>query len=100
MRSNSISDKGAKKTKSTNRSIILLISSIKLTKFKSLIKFNNQLGVPLGQRLGPKPPQPPQLFPYELIKRCKQASKCNGCGPLFDKTDKKLYILGRNELEW
>ena len=72
-----------------------------LAKCKSLIKFNNQPEVPIGQSLGPKPPQPePQLQPCELIKRCKQVSKCNGCGFLFDKTDEKLYILGRNELEW
>ena len=75
--------------------------SLVLAKCKSLIKFSNQPKVPIGQSLGPKPPQTePQLHPYELIKRCKQVSKCNGCGFLFDKTDEKLYILGRNELEW
>ena len=101
LRSESISDKGAKKTKSTNRSIISPISSLELAKCKSLMKFNNQPEVPIGQSLGPKPPQPePQLQPYELIKRCKQVSKCNGCGFLFDKTDERLYTLGRNELEW
>ena len=88
MRSKSISDKGAKKTKSTNRSIIPPISSLELAKCKGLIKFNNQLKVPIGQSLGLKPPQPePQLQPYELIKRCKQVSKCNSCGFLFGKTD-------------
>ena len=72
-----------------------------LAKCKSLIKFNNKPEVPIGQSLGPKPPQPePQLQPCELIKRCKQVSKCNGCGAFFDKTDEKLYILGGNELEW
>ena len=25
------------------------------------------------------------------------SSKCNGCGTLFDKTDEKSYILGRNK---
>ena len=101
MRSKSISDKGAKKTKSTNRSIISPISSLEPAKCKSLIRPSNQPEVPLGQSLGPKPPQPePQLQPYELMKRCKQVSKCHGCGFLFDKTDEKLYILGRNELEW
>ena len=100
VRSESISDKGAKKTKSTNRSIISPISSLELAKCKSLIKFNNQPEVPIGQSLGPKLPQPePQLQPYELIKRCKQVTKCNGCGFLFDKTDEKLYILGRNRTE-
>ena len=89
------------KTKSTNRSIISPIFSLVLAKCKSLIKFNDQPEVPIDQSVGPKPPQPePQLQPYELIKRCKQVSKCNGCGFLFDKTDEKLYILGRNELEW
>ena len=54
--------------------------------------------VPLDQRFGPKLPQlEPQLKPYELIKRYQQVSKCSGCGTLFDKNDKKLYILGRNE---
>ena len=101
VRSKNIFDKGVKKTKSANRSIISPISSLELAKCKSLIKFNNQLEVPIGQSLGPKSPQPePQLQPYELIKRCKQVSKCNGCGFLFDKTNEKLYILGRNELEW
>ena len=77
------------------------ISSLELAKCKSLIKFNNQPEVPIGQCLGPKPPQPElQRQPYELIKRCKQVSKYNGCGFLFDKTDEKIYILGRNELEW
>ena len=72
-----------------------------LAKCKSLIKFNNKPKVPIRQSLGPKSPQPePQLQPYELIKQCKQVSKCNGCGFLFDKTDEKIYILGRNELEW
>ena len=79
----------------------MLISSLELAKCKSLIKFNNQQEVPIGQCLGPKPPQPElQRQPYELIKRCKQISKYNGCGFLFDKTDEKIYILRRNELEW
>ena len=39
--SKSISDKGAKKTNSTNRSIISPISSLGLTNLKSLIKLNN-----------------------------------------------------------
>ena len=74
------------------------IFSLELAKCKSLIKFNNQPKVPIGQSLGPNPPQPePQLQTYELIK---QVSKCNGCRFLFDKIDKKLNILGRNELEW
>ena len=46
VRSKSISDKGAKKTKSTNRSIISPIFSLVLAKCKSLIKFNNQPEVP------------------------------------------------------
>ena len=93
VRSKSISDKGAKKTKSTNRSIISPISSLELAKCQSLTKFNNQQEVPIGQRLGPKPSQPEtQLQPYELIKRCNQVSKCNGCGSLFDQTDAK-YIF-------
>ena len=41
VRSKSIFDKGVKKTKSTNRSIISPISSLELTKLKSLAKFNN-----------------------------------------------------------
>ena len=84
-------DKVAKKTKSIKRSIISLISSTDLTKLKSLIKCNNQPGVPLGQSFGPKPPQPePQPQPYELINRYQQVSKSNGCGTFFDKTDEKL----------
>ena len=98
MRSKNTFDKGAKKNKSTKRSIISSISSTDLTKLKSLIKCNNQSEVPLGQSFGPKPPQPePQSQPYELIKRCQQVSKSNGCGTFFEKTNKKLYILGRNE---
>ena len=98
MRSKNTSDNEAKKTKLTNRSIISSISSTYLTKLKSLIKCNNKPEVPLGQSFGPKPPQPePQPQPYELIKRCQQVSKSNGCGTFFDKTDEKLYILGRNE---
>ena len=70
--SKSISDKRAKKTKSANRTIISLNSSLELAKFKCLIKFNNQPEVPLGQSLGLKSPQPePQLLPYKLIKPCK-----------------------------
>ena len=35
------------------------------------IKCNNQPEVPLRQSFGPKPPQSePQLYPYEIIKRC------------------------------
>ena len=79
--------KEVKKTKSTKRSII---SSTDLAKLKNLIKCNNQpskLG-PLGQSFGTKPPQPePQPQPYELIQRCQQVSKSNGCGTFFDKTD-------------
>ena len=57
------------------------------------IKCNNQPEVPLGQSFRRKPPQSEsQLYPYELIKRCQQFSKCNGCGTLFDKTDEKLYF--------
>ena len=98
MRSKNTFDKGAKKTKSTKRRIISSISSTDLTKFKNLIKYNNQPKVPLGQSFGPKPPQPdPQLQPYELIKRCQQVSKCNGCDTLFDKTAGKIYISGRND---
>ena len=79
VRSKSVSDKGAKKTKSTNRSIISPISSLELAKCQSLIKFDNQQEVPISQNLGPKPPQPEtQLQPYEPIKRCNQVSKCNG----------------------
>ena len=71
MRSKNTFDKGAKKTKLTKRSIISSISSTDLTILKSLIKCNNQLKVPLGQSIGPEPPQPElQLQPYELIKRC------------------------------
>ena len=68
VQSKSISDKAAKKIKSTNTSITSPISSLELAKWKSLIKFNNQPEVPLSESLG--------------------------------KTDEKLYILGRNELEW
>ena len=68
VRSKNTFDKGAKKTKSTKRSIISSISSTDLTMLKSLIKCNNQPEVPLGQYFEPKPPQPePQLQPYELI---------------------------------
>ena len=42
----------------------------------------------------------PQLQLYKLIKRCQQVKKCNCCGTLPDKTEEKLYILGRNELVW
>ena len=88
MRSRNTFYEGAKKSKSTKRIIISSISSTDHTKLKSLIKCNNQPKVPLGQNFGPKSPQPePQLQPYELIKRCQQVSKCNGCGTLFDKTD-------------
>ena len=98
MRSRNTFDNGAKKTKSSKRIIISSISSTDQTKLKSLIKCNNQPEVPLGQSFRPKPPQPePQLQPYELIKRCQQVGKCNGCGTLFDKTVEKLYIPGRNE---
>ena len=34
------------------------------------------------------------------MKRCQQISKCNGCSASFDKTDKKIYVLGGNALEW
>ena len=44
MRSKSISDQGAKKTKSANRNIISPISSLELRKLKNLIKFNNYPG--------------------------------------------------------
>ena len=98
MRPKDTFDKGAKKTKSTKRSIASSISSTDLTKLKSLKKCNNQPEVPLDQRFRPKPPQlEPQLQPYELIKRCQQVSKCNGCDTLFNKNDKKLYILERSE---
>ena len=98
MRSKNIFDKRAKKTKSTKRSIISSISSTDLIKLESLIKCNNQPEVSLGQRFGLKPLQSElQLQPYKLTKRCQQVSKCNGCGTLFDRTDEKLYILGRNE---
>ena len=43
---NNISEKGTKKSKTTKQNIILLNSSIKLTKLKSLIKFYNQPVVP------------------------------------------------------
>ena len=75
-------------------------SLTELTKLKSLIKLNDQTKVPLGQNLKSKTPVPePHFQPYKIIKRCQQVSKCNGCGTLFDKTDEKLYISGRNKLE-
>ena len=58
VRSKSIFDKGVGKIKSTNRRIILPISSLELRKLKSLIKFNKQPKVPLGQSPRPKTPQP------------------------------------------
>ena len=62
LRSKNTFDKGEKKTKSTKRSITSSISLTDLTKLKSLIKFNNQTEVLIGQSFGPKPPQPePQL---------------------------------------
>ena len=65
----------------------------------------NKIHWPSGDSIrskpGTKPPQPePQPQPYKVIKQCQQVSKCNGCGTLFDKTDEKLYIFGRKELEW
>ena len=102
VRSKNTFDKRAKKTKSsTKRNIISSISSTELTKLKSLIKIINHLEILLGQTLEPKVSQPePKTQPYEVIKQCQEVSKCNGCGTLFDKTDKKLYIFGRKELEW
>ena len=98
MGSKNIFDKSAKKTKSTKRNIISSISSTDLIKLESLIECNNQPEVSLDQRFGPKPLQSElQLQPYKLTKRCQQVSRCNGCCTLFDKTDEKLYILGRNE---
>ena len=41
-----------------------------------------------------------KLQTYELIKQCQQVSKFNDCRTFFNKTDKKLYILLRNEFEW
>ena len=97
-RSKNTFGKGAKKTKpSTKRSIISLISSTELTKLKSLIKFINHLEILLGQSLEPKPPQPePQPQSYEVIKQCQQATKCNGCGAFFDKTDEN-YIFSKGK---
>ena len=102
MRSTNTFDKVAKKAKSsTKRSIISSISLTELTKLISLIKFLNHLEILLGQSLEPRPPQPePQPQPYEVIKQCQQVGKCNDRGTLFDKTDEKLYIFGRKELEW
>ena len=86
--------KGAKKIKTTKRSIISSMSSTELTKLKSLTKFRNQPVVQLSWNLGPKLPQPqPELEADEIMKFSK-VSKCNGCRALFCKTDKKLYILG------
>ena len=97
-RSKNTFDKGAKKIKSsTKRSIISSTSSAELTKLKSLIKFINHLEILLGQSLEPKPPQPePQPQSYEVIKQCQQATKCNGCGAFFDKTDEN-YIFSKGK---
>ena len=100
-RSKNTFGKGAKKTKpSTKRSEKRnnsLISSTELTKLKSLIKFINHLEILLGQSLEPKPPQPePQPQSYEVIKQCQQATKCNGCGAFFDKTDEN-YIFSKGK---
>ena len=75
----------------TKQSIILPISVTKLKNLKSLIQL-----VPLGQSLGLNLDKS-----WELIKQkqCQQVSRCIGCGTSFHKTDKKLNILGRNELE-
>ena len=57
--------------------------------------------VSLDQGLGPKLHQPePQPQPHEVMKRCQQVSECNCFGASFDKTNKILYTLGRNGLEW
>ena len=50
-----ISEKRAKKTKTTKRSIILL------TELKILAKFHNQWVVPRSRSFDPKPPQPKPL---------------------------------------
>ena len=93
-----IFDEGAKKIKTSKRSIILTISSTELTKLKRLIKFQKTGG---SVRLNPWIPQPePQLQPYEIMKRCQQVSKCNGCKASFDKTGKNLDTLGGKGLEW
>ena len=34
------------------------------------------------------------------MKQCQQVSIYNSCRTSCDKTDKKLYILGENGLEW
>ena len=95
MQSQNISDKGAKRTKSTNestkQSIVSSISSTELTKLKSLIKFNNQPEVPSGQSLGPKAlHSEQQLQSYKPIK-CQQASKYSGCWTLTNPM--KNYIF-------
>ena len=49
----------------------------------------------------PKAPQPEaKLQPCELIKQDQQVNKYNAWEASFDKTDKQLQILRRNELEW
>ena len=66
-----------------------------------MVKFHNQRVVPLRRSLVTKPPQTEsKLQPYEIMKQCPQISKCNGCRASFDNKERKLYILGGNELEW
>ena len=73
----------------------------KANKAEKLDKISQLTRSSVRPKSGLKPLLPePQFQLYKLIKRCQQTKNCNCCRTLPDKTEKKLYTLGRNELEW
>ena len=96
-----ISGKWVKTSKAAKSNNISSITSAELTKLKRLIRFHNKPRVLLYWILGEKPPEPvSQPPPPEMMKQWQQISKWKGCGTLFDKTDKKLYIFGGSGFNW
>ena len=60
-----------------------------------------QIIVPAGIPLYPKPPMPePQHQPYIIDHRKGNISKCSGCDDLFDKTNSTLLVMGREEMDY
>lgn len=69
--------------------------------YSNCLLLPEQLIVPAGIPLPPKPPMPePQHQPYIIDHRKGNISKCSGCDDLFDRTNPTLLVMGREEMDY
>ena len=89
-------DEGNESNISKKKPSPLETSRLQLSKLSNFVNVEKQNPVPLGNSLGPKPPQlEPRMQQYELIIRNGKISCFNGWLNEFDRKNPKLCIIGR-----